>query len=62
MTVIIYTIALILKSLLAYWCYCIAKKEQRNPIVAAVLTMLFGIIVIIVYYIIGDKYEERYDE
>lgn len=55
-------VALIIRIIFAVWCYCVAKDEQRNPIIAAILAFIFGLFAVIGYYIAGDKYEERYDE
>ncbi|MBO4370075.1 MAG: hypothetical protein J5808_01780 [Paludibacteraceae bacterium] len=38
-----------------YGCYTIAKKNGRNPILAAILGFFFSIIALIIYLIIGKK-------
>lgn len=47
--------AIIIWIICAVWCYSIAKKQGRNPILAAILGLLFALVAVIGYYIAGDK-------
>ena len=40
-------------SLMAYWCYRIAEKNGRSTTLAGFMGFIFGILTVIVYYIIG---------
>lgn len=48
-------LTVILKSLVAWWCYSVAKSQGRSPGLAAVLGFVFGLFAILGYYIAGDK-------
>ena len=48
-------IGIIVALLCGYWCYTLAKKNGRNEIIAAICGVLFGLIAVLVYYILGKK-------
>lgn len=48
-------ISFFLKSLVACWCYSIAKGQGRNPRLAAILGFIFGLFALVGYFIAGDK-------
>lgn len=48
-------IYIILQSLVAWWCYSVAKGQGRSPDKAAVLGFIFGLYAIVGYYLAGDK-------
>ncbi|MBR6989878.1 MAG: hypothetical protein IKH95_08635 [Bacteroidaceae bacterium] len=49
------TYGIIAQIILALCCYYVANKNGRNPWLALILGVLFGIITLIVYVIIGKK-------
>lgn len=48
-------LAIIIWIACAVWCYALAKKYNRNEVVASILGLLFGVFSVIGYYIAGQK-------
>lgn len=48
-------LSFVLKSLVAWWCYLIAKGQGRSPGLAAVLGFIFGLFALVGYFIAGNK-------
>lgn len=46
---------LLMSILWGYICYQMAEKRHRDPIIAAILGALFGVLTVIGYAIAGDK-------
>lgn len=51
--------SLLLWALCSFSCYKIAETNHRNPIIAAVLGFVFGIIAVIIYLIIGESKNDQ---
>lgn len=46
---------LLVSSFFAYICSRIAKAQNRDPLIAAVMGFIFGLIAVIIYLIAGKK-------
>lgn len=57
---LILTIAIV--ALLAFWCRSIAKGNGRDKNLAVLMGILFGIIAVIVYAVIGKTDEKKKEE
>ena len=44
-------------TLMAYWCYTIARKKGRSKVLAVFMGLLFGLVAVIVYAIIRPTEE-----
>lgn len=49
------TYGIIVQVLIALCCYHVAKNNGRNPWLALILGLLFSLITLIVYVVIGKK-------
>lgn len=48
-------VAVIIWIACAIWCYALAQKQGRNPLIGGALGLLLGFIAVIGYYIAGNK-------
>jgi len=55
-------ITLIFWIALAFWCYKIAENNGRDKGLAIILGLLFGILAVIIYAIIGKSQKKREEE
>jgi cellobiose-specific phosphotransferase system component IIC len=53
---------LVVVALMGYWCYTIAKKNDRSTTLAIFMGIIFGLIAVIVYYCIGKSQSMRAKE
>lgn len=54
-------ISLVLKSLIAWWCYSIADEKGRNAGLAAILGFFLGLFALVGYFIVESKNNSDYD-
>jgi len=54
-TTLTIVIQLIVKSLFAWWCYTLAKKQDRLTGFGILWGFLFGLFAVVGYYIAGNK-------
>lgn len=52
-------VTLVIWLALAYWCWKIASGNGRDKLLAIIMGLLFGIIAVIVYAILGQTEEEK---
>jgi len=45
--------SIVIAALMGYWCYRIAQKNGRSPVLAMFMGLLFGIFSVLIYYLIG---------